>query len=575
MGLPAMEVGPDRAIPHKSPLVSESPFENRTKFVLPALRDQICRRNAPGWYAPTMSNSRPGRAVRPAIWLLSMAPLGAPAMAAPAEVLGLSTQDQEHSPPAMFRDLDFPGALAAGKAESKLVLLDAMTSWCGPCKVMDATTWVDPTVIEWIAANAVAVQLDMDVHESVKTSLGVKAFPTMVLLRPNGSEFDRVVGLRTPEELMTWLRGAESGTREIDRVRAQMKTVASHPTGELRERAALASAAASLGALREAEEFALWLWEHEPENEGDQLFLSSWRYGRGRSLTADLLKGGSPSFARAIAAEITRREARLVQSENVDLRAEWIALQRASDNDKAVARWASILAVDPAGREILMGQGDTIFDLLVDQGQWAAAGHSLKNPLSGIRFQGDNLGAYDVKPEGSPAEPKDAPKSVPMIPMGGMKPATQPASAPAQEKAKSIPAIPLGGMKPALKRSDEGSKKGKTQAMPAIPMGSPNSATGDAKPARPMAKSDEEIATEIRERLTHQLRRTAARRYAALHAAARTAEADAAAALLMQYANDNASRAALVGCAIRAGQLSTRIDTHVEWLDDIARGAVR
>ena len=151
---------------------------------------------------------------------------------------------------------------------------------------IDATTWVDPTVIQWVAANAVAVQLDMDVHESVKTTLGIKAFPTMVLLRPDGTEFDRVVGLRTPDEMMTWLRGAESGTREIDRVRAQMKEVAAQPSGNLSARMGLASAAASLGAREEAEEFVLWLWSHEPADDSDKLYLSSWRNGQGRCVAS-------------------------------------------------------------------------------------------------------------------------------------------------------------------------------------------------------------------------------------------------------------------------------------------------
>ncbi len=493
----------------------------------------------------------------------------------------------------MFRDLDFPAAMAAGKAESKLILLDAMTSWCGPCKVMDATTWVDADVTKWVAANAVAVQLDMDVHESVKTQIGVKAFPTMVLLRPDGSEFDRVVGLRTPEEMMVWLRGAESGTREIDRVRAQMAKVASDPKSQPMARARLASAALSLGALEEAEQFALWLWAHNPEDEGDSLFLSRWRQGQGRNLTGELLSGGSQDFAAAIARQIGQREAQLDQAEDARLRAEWISLLRASGRAGDVARWASILAVEPSGQDILKGHGDTIFDLLVDEGQWAAAGHSLKRPLDRVRFLGDNLGAYDLKPEDDGATDG---KSVPMVPMGAMKPATgtKPAAAPKeQDRRKSIPAIPLGGMRPATKKAQaketSAGQEGAPKSIPAIPLGGMKPATkGKAMPAipmgggapksveaRPAPKTDQEVAIEVRARLTHQLRRTAARRYAALHAAARTAEADAVAALLMKYADDNPSRAALVGCAMRAGQLGARSDVHLDWLDDIARGAAR
>ena len=41
----------------------------------------------------------------------------------------------------LFRDLSLDEAIELSQQENKLVMLDAMTSWCGPCRQMELTTW--------------------------------------------------------------------------------------------------------------------------------------------------------------------------------------------------------------------------------------------------------------------------------------------------------------------------------------------------------------------------------------------------------------------------------------------------
>jgi len=117
--------------------------------------------------------------------------------------------------------------------------------------------------------------------------------------------------------------------------------------------------------------------------------------------------------------------------------------------------------------------------------------------------------------------------------------------------------IPMGGPEP------------KGTRIPAIPMMAP----GDK--ATPAPKTPGDIAREVRSRLTHQLRHDAARRYGALLAADRTAEAEAVASAVLSYADDEATRAALIECALRAGQINTRREAHLAWLDAISNGAGR
>jgi len=69
---------------------------------------------------------------------------------------------------------------------------------------MDESTWNDPSVVTWVNQHAIAVQVDVDEQPRVAGPLEVTTLPA-VLVFQGDREVDRLVGYRTPAELLSWL----------------------------------------------------------------------------------------------------------------------------------------------------------------------------------------------------------------------------------------------------------------------------------------------------------------------------------------------------------------------------------
>ncbi len=62
--------------------------------------------------------------------------------------------------------MNFNEAVKLNKAHPKKLFVDIYTSWCGWCKKMDADTYTDPTVIDYINKNFYAVRLDAETRDT-------------------------------------------------------------------------------------------------------------------------------------------------------------------------------------------------------------------------------------------------------------------------------------------------------------------------------------------------------------------------------------------------------------------------
>jgi thioredoxin 1 len=108
--------------------------------------------------------------------------------------------------PAVFVKASFEEASSRAAAEKKLLLVDAMAEWCGPCKAMDAETWRHRAVVGWLDQHAVAFQFDVDAKPELAQRFRIEAMPTIIAMR-NGEEIGRRVGGLEAGEMVEWLEG--------------------------------------------------------------------------------------------------------------------------------------------------------------------------------------------------------------------------------------------------------------------------------------------------------------------------------------------------------------------------------
>lgn len=96
---------------------------------------------------------------------------------------------------------DLSAALADAAKQDKTVLLRFTANWCGPCRVMDARVWPDPTVQAALARKLIPVKSDVDEETSqiLAQKHGIRGVPTLLLLDGKGTEIARGGFMSSPE----------------------------------------------------------------------------------------------------------------------------------------------------------------------------------------------------------------------------------------------------------------------------------------------------------------------------------------------------------------------------------------
>jgi thiol-disulfide isomerase/thioredoxin len=158
-----------------------------------------------------------------------------------------------------FSDLTFEAARAQAAGVGKIVLIDFYTTWCAPCKLLDENTWRDPAVVQLIESKAVALKIDAEKEVKLAAQYKIDVYPTVLLLKPDGTELDRLTGYREPKVFISDFKASLNGKDAVTRATEALEKAG---TNDPMARMNLAEALADKQKYSEALQDYLWCFDH-------------------------------------------------------------------------------------------------------------------------------------------------------------------------------------------------------------------------------------------------------------------------------------------------------------------------
>ena len=84
--------------------------------------------------------------------------------------------------------------MALGKRLGKKVVIDFYADWCGFCRMMEGSTFKDPTVIAILNRDFIPVKVHSDREQEIALKYNVHALPNMAFIAQDGRSIGSVPG---------------------------------------------------------------------------------------------------------------------------------------------------------------------------------------------------------------------------------------------------------------------------------------------------------------------------------------------------------------------------------------------
>ena len=120
-----------------------------------------------------------------------------------------------------FEHDSWEAVVSKAKAENKLIFLDAYTSWCGPCKMLQKNVFPDQALGSYFNQNFLSTKIDMEKGEgpSIARKFAVRAYPTLFFIDPNTEQVvHKILGYKNVAQLKA-MGAAALSKLEVSRTR--------------------------------------------------------------------------------------------------------------------------------------------------------------------------------------------------------------------------------------------------------------------------------------------------------------------------------------------------------------------